>query len=285
MDALDFLRALPDNFAQCMLTSPPYYDMRNYMHDEQIGNERSYKDYIARLILIFDEARRVLRHDGIFWLNIGDTYTKSHNTHDLPKKNLMLIPERVAIGCQDRGWIIRQVVIWHKVTCFPESVKDRPTRNHEYIYMMTKEKHYYYDQEAIAQKSPKQWGHKPQKRGKHVGITQSRNPEFKKHVNRMSRPVIGKSLSNRRSVWTISREISNIRHFATMPIEIAELCIKASTRVDDIVLDMFMGAGTTALVAKRLDRQFIGSEINPDYIDLTYDRISKDWEANQLRML
>ena len=286
MDALDFLKSLPDNFVQVIITSPPYYDLRHYKVDGQLGNEGSMHEYIKKLVDIFREGRRVLRADGVFWLNLGDTYAKSHNAHDIPPKNAMMIPHRVAMACQEDGWIIRQDIVWDKVTCMPEGVRDRPTRSHEYIFMMTKEpKGYYYNQEAVGTPVKKAYKVRLPKTGIRVDINTSDDIQFKNKINRISANRPGRSWANLRSVWRLSRDINKTSHFATMPEKLAERFVLASSREGDTILDMFMGAGTTMLAAKRKGRRFIGSELNPDYIDLSYKRLANDWESHQRGLL
>jgi site-specific DNA-methyltransferase (adenine-specific) len=253
-DALTVLKTLPSECVQAVVTSPPYWGLRDYDIPNQIGLEPTLPDFIARLRLIFGEVRRVLRTDGILWLNIGDGYTSGNrgwrapdkknraramevrpNTPEgLKPKDLMGVPWRLAFALQDDGWFLRADIIWHKPNAMPESVKDRPTRAHEYLFMLTKDEKYFYDREAILEANGR----------------------------------------NRRSVWNVNTQAYVGAHFATFPPNLVEPCIKASTRQNDFVLDPFFGSGTVGLVASGLNRKYIGIELHPEYIDLAKKRLS-----------
>ncbi|MGQ0565256.1 MAG: DNA-methyltransferase [Gemmobacter sp.] len=252
-DALTVLQRLPDDSVQCVVTSPPYWGLRNYNNPEQIGLEETLPQFINRLRAVFAEVRRVLRPDGVFWLNIGDGYTSGNrgwrapdkknparamdvrpNTPDgLKAKDLMGIPWRLAFALQDDGWYLRADIIWNKPNAMPESVRDRPTRAHEYMFMLTKGERYHYDRSAVLEPNGR----------------------------------------NCRSVWNIHTQGFVGAHFATFPPKLIEPCIKSSSRPGDMVLDPFFGSGTVGLVAQSLDRRYIGIELNPDYVALAVGRI------------
>lgn len=260
-DALSVLKCCPEESFQCCITSPPYWGLRDYGYSNQIGSESDYKDYILHLVAIFREVKRTLKEDGVLWLNIGDSYTSGNRKwRDSDKKNqargmnyrpptpeglkpkdLIGIPWRLALALQDDGWFFRSDIVWYKPNCQPESVKDRPTRAHEYLFLMSKSKNYYYDNEAI--KEP------------------SKN---------------GNSLRNRRTVWAVNTEPKLCPHFAMFPEALIEPCIMAGSRKGDIVIDPFFGAGTVGVVAKKNERNYFGIEIKPDYVTIAQHRIEKD---------
>lgn len=244
------LGRLPDESIQCVVTSPPYWGLRDYGISGQIGLEPTLAGFIQSLTNVFEEVRRVLTKDGIFWLNIGDGYTsgnrgwrardkknpnramnvRPNNPPGLKDKDLLGIPWRLALAMQDNGWYLRSDIVWHKPNVMPESVKDRPTRAHEYLFMFTKSERYRYNHEAV--KEPAENGRK----------------------------------RNRRTVWNINTLNSGSTHIASFPQALVEPCLLASTQVDDFVLDPFFGSGTVGIVAKRLGRRFIGIELNPYYV-------------------
>lgn len=252
-DALAVLESLPSESCQCIVTSPPYWGLRDYDVAEQIGLEPTLPQFINRLCGIFREARRVLRDDGVLWLNIGDGYTSGNrrwrapdkknparamdvrpDTPDgLKPKDLLGIPWRLAFALQDDGWYLRADVIWNKPNAMPESVKDRPTRAHEYLFMLTKSERYYYDHKAVVEPNGR----------------------------------------NLRSVWNLHTKGFPGAHFATFPPKLVEPCIRASARPRDFVLDPFFGSGTVGLVAQELDRQYVGIELNPAYVAMAADRL------------
>ena len=270
--------------------------------DNQIGLEETPAQYISRLVAVFAEVWRVLGDDGLFWLNIGDSFiasktgsmgdkSKLHGglqtqveggkrpdkkMEGLKPKNLMMIPARLAIALQDQGWILRSEIVWSKPNAMPESVKDRPTKAHEMVYMLAKSERYYYDAQAIAE---------PVADIKRMLSTTNRtsnnsqgNGQYGNSVRFGSTP----DGRNARSVWTITTQPYKEAHFACMPPKLAERCILASTRPGDVVLDPFSGAGTTALVANNLNRRYIGIELNPAYVEMSRRRLvqpSLDWTA------
>ena len=256
-DALSVLSTLPDGAYQAAITSPPYWGLRDYGTIAQIGSEDKVEEYIHRLVEVFGELRRVLKEDGTFWLNMGDCYTSGGRTRRAPdKKNparemsyraptpenlkpkdLIGVPWRVALALQADGWYLRSEIIWHKPNALPESVKDRPTRAHEHLFLLTKSERYFYDHLAIQEKG----------------------------LNGKSR--------NRRTVWSIHTQSSKEAHFATYPPALVEPCILAGSKPGDIVTDPFFGSGTTGVVAADLDRGFVGIEINVDYVDISTKRL------------
>lgn len=274
-DAITCLQQMEDASAQMCVTSPPYWGLRDYGADGQIGLEDSPDAYVARIVEVFREVRRILRDDGTLWLNIGDSYAAARGgsyqpaetlaggtsgrmsdgsrtnrgrgdgyqpsrnaaAFGLKHKDLIGIPWRVAFALQVDGWYLRSDIIWHKPNPMPESVTDRPTKSHEYVFLFSKSERYFYDAEAIREE----------------GLT-SRNA---------------------RTVWTIATKPYAGAHFATFPPEIPERCIKAGSREGDTVLDPFMGSGTTALVARNLQRRAIGCEISEDYIEIARQRLQQ----------
>ena len=292
-DCRETLCAFLPNSARMCVTSPPYYGLRDYGgEDNQIGQEQSPEEYIQQLVEVFREVRKILTDDGTLWLNIGDSYynyrpgkgqalvkqTVANNKQDLPdkcakranklpnlkEKDLIGIPWMLAFALRNDGWYLRQDIIWHKPNPMPESVKDRCTKSHEYIFLLSKNKKYYYDNESIKEPA-KDWGTRDRTNGKyhnkgtglqpHSGLTKSYPTK------------------NKRSVWSITNKPYKGSHFATFPPDLIEPCIKAGSEPNDIILDPFMGSGTTAMVAKSLGRDYIGCELHEDYGDLIHKRI------------
>ena len=273
---LETLKKLEDQTIQCCVTSPPYWGLRDYGHEEQVGGEESPEDFINNLVDIFAEVHRVLKDDGTFWLNIGDSYasyrdskftpqsmhkgnqrsmpTKSANNRNpkilkkagIKHKELCGIPWKVAFALQDWGWYLRQDIIWNKMTPMPESVRDRCTRSHEYIFLLTKNDKYYYNSEAIKEEA-----------------------------------LDGK-IKNKLDVWNIRPSRFKGAHFATYPPELVYNCILAGSKEGDTVLDPFCGSGTTGEVSLNYGRNFIGCELNPEYIKIAEERIEKRWVKNKL---
>lgn len=293
-DALDITSSLPSGSIDCCVTSPPYFGLRNYGVDGQIGAEASPADFVESLRAVFAEVRRVLSDDGTLWLNLGDSYNtagtrqghrgsddvseKAHaqwygrNTSGLPQKNLLGIPWRVAFALQDEGWILRQEIIWAKRNCMPEAVKDRPSRAHEQVFLFTKKPHYWYDADAIREESdPEQEAHN-QRYAKEYATHTARaattgQPGNVNNVGIHSRP--GKGGRNARSVWSISAQPFPGSHFAVMPPDLAERCILAGCKPGGTVIDPFSGSGTTGLVAGKHGRRYVGIDLNADYLDLS----------------
>jgi DNA modification methylase len=306
--ALDLLRAMPTASVHCVVTSPPYWGLRDYGVDGQLGLEATPEEYVANLVEIFREVRRVLRSDGTLWLNLGDSYVANpgsgyargnlggldgadspryretmraaHGASDLAKRNtrrntglkpkdLVGIPWRAAFALQADGWYLRADNIWQKPNPMPESVSDRTTRAHEYVFHFAKSERYFYDADAVAETAlrPEGSGNTNRKFGDDADRPGS-------HLGR-SIPWEG-STRNRRSVWTIAVRPFAEAHFATFPPELPEVCIKAGCPAGGVVLDPFSGAGTTGLVALRLGRSYVGLEINPEYVAMSRRRIDSD---------
>lgn len=268
--ALDTLAAMAGSSVQCCVTSPPYWGLRDYGHDGQIGLEETPEAYVARLVAVFAEVRRVLADDGVLWLNLGDSYGSG--------KQLVGIPWRVAFALQADGWYLRSDTIWHKPNPMPESVKDRPTKAHEYVFLLSKSARYYWDQDAVREPAP---NNKPRVRAsnfKKAGQTAGAdNGRRAGHTDRGA-PIIMPHPEGRnaRSVWTIPTQPYPGAHFAVMPPALADRCIRSGSAIGDTILDPFAGAGTTGMVARRLQREFIGIEINPTFAEMASRRIDAD---------
>ena len=284
-----------DEKARMCVTSPPYYGLRDYGGEEkQIGLEQTPEEYINQMVEVMRLVKNNLTDDGTLWLNIGDSYYNyksgtgeyakqsfSKTRQDLPMRNpkranrlkgfkdkeLMGIPWMLAFALRADGWWLRQDIIWHKPNPMPESVRDRCTKSHEYIFLFAKARDYYYDNEAIKEPVKQDWGTRDRSKGKyhnegtglqpHSGLTKSYTKK------------------NKRSVWTVNKKPYKGAHFATFPAELIEPCIKAGSEVGDIVLDPFMGSGTTAAVAKSLGRDYIGCELHEDYGNLIQKRVNE----------
>ncbi len=289
---------------QTCVTSPPYWGLRDYGHDGQFGLEPTPSDYAARLVEIFSLIREVLTEDGTAWLNLGDSYAakpgqrkptdkagpkQTTNTASvemgsrailgLKPKNLVGIPWLVAFALRADGWYLRQDIIWHKPNPMPESVRDRCTKSHEYLFLLSKSESYYFDADAIAEplgSDPASWGRHSNKDPGMQAVKP--RPMFGPDRDGRDGTEWGDGLSrNRRSVWTIPTRPYPDAHFATFPRTLVEPCILAGSRPGDIVLDPFMGSGTTAQVAEHLGRQWIGCEINPEYAALQANRLRQQY--------
>lgn len=252
-DAETLLGHLPDSQFRCCVTSPPYWGLRDYGTHGQIGDEEGPDDYIQRLVAVFSQVHRVLTDDGTLWLNIGDSYTSGNRGYRAPdKKNpvramgyraptpdglkpkdLVGIPWRLAFALQAAGWFLRSDIIWEKPNCMPESVKDRPTRSHEYIFLFSKQERYFYNQSAY----------------------------------------LGPNRRNQRTVWSIPTEPFTGAHFATFPVKLVEPCILAGSEPSDWVLDPFFGSGTVGVACEQQKRRYVGIELNQDYVRLALERI------------
>lgn len=296
-DCVQSLKTLPEKFVNTCVTSPPYFGLRDYGHEGQIGLEPTPDEFVAKLVAVFREVRRVLRDDGTLWLNLGDSYFSTSkgsggsNPETSPKqswkgaengqgfnvrkiaagdsnckpKDLIGIPWRVAFALQADGWFLRQDIIWHKPNPMPESVTDRCTKAHEYIFLLSKSERYYFDHEAI----------------KEPAVDAGRIPGGNRKVD-VSRRDAGRDMSvpvaekrNRRDVWTVSTKPYKGAHFATFPPDLITPCVLAGAPPEGIVLDPFMGSGTTAMVAVTHGRQYVGCELNPAYEPLQNERIAK----------
>jgi DNA modification methylase len=260
-DALTQLKTLETESIDLVITSPPYYGLRNYGVENQIGLEKTPQEYISKLMDIFDECKRVLKKTGSCWTNIGDSYDKN--------KSLVGIPERFCLAMQDNDWVRRNTVVWHKKNCMPSSAKDRFTTDFEYFYFFTKSQKYYFEtQYEPIQSDPNKTGWLKTGRGKwndgKITNQQFRDSEIKQS-----------SAEGRikRCVWSITTKPFSGAHFAVFPEKLIETPIKACCPPSGIVLDPFFGAGTTGLVAKKLGRFSIGIELNKDYCDIAEKRL------------
>jgi DNA modification methylase len=291
-DALEVLRTLPAGSVNCCVTSPPYYGLRDYGHAGQIGLEGAPAAYVARLVGVFREVRRVLADDGTLWLNLGDSYAtrggvscrsegragfdengreRRGQPAGFGHKQLMGIPWRVAFALQDDGWYLRQDIIWHKPNPMPESVRDRCTKAHEYLFLLSKRERYAFDADSIREPSAR-----PDLAGK------SRNMR-KRGAGETMRGDIGREGiaycnplgRNRRSVWTVPPRPYKGAHFAVMPAELVRPCIRAGCKPGGVVLDPFGGSGTVGQVAIEEGRRAVLVELNPDYVPLIRERIGK----------
>lgn len=305
-DCREGMRSLPEKFIHTCVTSPPYFGLRDYGHDGQIGLEPTPDEFVAAMVEVFREVKRVLRDDGTLWLNLGDSYAsyrdgkatpdtaRGESTGTLvPKgsatnrkastfagtsikhKDLIGIPWRVAFALQADGWYLRQDIIWHKPNPMPESVTDRCTKAHEYIFLLSKSPKYYFDSETIKEDA--------------VGSTTGAGASFKRKDSKRGIVQHGQSMAthredrpdvsydgekrNRRSVWTVATRPFKGAHFATYPPELIEPCILSGCPEGGTVLDPFLGSGTTALVAIRNNRNAIGCELNADYATIAYERL------------
>lgn len=271
-DALELLREPPTEHLQCGITSPPYWGLRDYGVQGQLGCESTPDEYVAKLFSIFRELRRVLRADETLWLNLGDTYfsqSKSDLHYGLKRKDLVGIPWMVAFALRADGWYLRQGIIWHKPNAMPESAKDRCTKAHEYVFLLSKSEKYYYDAAAIEEPAKwKRWGDQTEKK-KHPGTAGHLGGKTLGQL-----PIRDKK--NRRSVWSIPTKPYKGAHFAVFPEALVEPCILAGSRPGDTVADPFAGSATTGVVALRHGRKFIGLELNPDYIKLAHERIGRE---------
>ena len=287
-DSLGVLKTLEENTIDCCVTSPPYYALRDYGVDGQIGLEETPEKYIERLTNVFKEVYRVLKPNGTMWLNIGDSYAGNcsvtstgrcgmgkpreridHRVFDgIKPKDLIGIPWMLAFSLRNAGWYLRQDIIWHKPNPMPESVTDRCTKSHEYIFLMSKSQKYYFDYEAIQEEAVTQ---ADRRIGKRVTYDGKRKGADEAYVVR-----------NKRDVWSINVMPNKEAHFATYPPKLVSTCILAGCPEGGIVLDPFMGSGTTGIVANKLGRHYVGIELNPQYVEMAKRRIGL--EESQLKL-
>ncbi len=299
-DCIDSLKKLEDQSINTCITSPPYWGLRNYNDEEkQLGMEDTPEDFVLNLVKVFREVKRVLRDDGTVWLNLGDSYNTTQagnktwgdgvgaNKHyvdgsipkkrnliqGLKKKDLIGIPWRVALALQQDGWYLRQDIIWHKPNPMPESVRDRCTKAHEYIFLLSKSPKYYYDHEAIKEGSVRA---RSIPKGKKYSSELADNKIGGKHTRETlnEKPVAAKK--NKRSVWKVSTKPFKGAHFATFPKDLIEPCVLAGCPEGGTVLDPFGGSGTTGIVAAQHNRNAVLLELNQEYIDLANARINKE---------
>ena len=308
-DCIKGMRRLEGQSVNCVVTSPPYFGLRDYGHDGQIGLEASPDAFVAKLVEVFREVRRVLRDDGTVWLNLGDSYanearnrTEQHATkastliggkasqvasivqpakmgEGLKRKDLIGIPWRVAFALQADGWYLRQDIIWHKPNPMPESVRDRCTKAHEYIFLLSKSERYYFD--SAAMQEPAVYDGPPRRADSFMRKVATTPPPGQPSQHREGRDDIAYTgTRNRRSVWTVATKPYKGAHFATLPPDLIRPCILAGCPKEGTVLDPFGGSGTTALVALEEGRKAVLCELNADYIALAHKRL----EGLQLRI-
>lgn len=294
-DCRDVLEIMPSASVNCIVTSPPYFGLRDYGVDGQMGLEPTPDEFVTALVGVLREARRVLRDDGTLWLNLGDSYNAhpgqrkttdkagakqvtnrgapgapSRNVPDLKPKDLIGIPWRVAFALQADGWYLRQDIIWHKPNPMPESVQDRCTKAHEYIFLLSKSPDYYIDKQAMQEPvAPSTVARLAQP----TLVDQAGSSRVPGKTNGAMKAVGNGETRNRRSVWTVTTKPFKEAHFATFPPDLIEPCILAGCPAGGTVLDPFFGAGTTGLVAQRHGRNAIGIELNPDYIAIAKRRL------------
>jgi len=296
-DCMEQMRTLPDGVARCCVTSPPYFGLRDYGHEGQIGLEPTPEEYVARLVEVFRGVRRVLADHGTLWLNLGDSYAGSWGARGrgegtnaprpdletiygtdapnrsvvgLKSKDLIGIPWRVAFALQADGWYLRSDIIWHKPNPMPESVRDRPTKAHEYVFLLSKSPQYFYDAEAIAE---------PITESSKARLSQ---PNLANQIGSDRVPgktngnmkAVGSETRNARTVWTITTKPFKGAHFAVFPPDLAERCILAGSAPGDTVLDPFGGSGTTGMVAVSRGRNAILCELNPGYAAMARQRVA-----------
>jgi len=302
-NCIDKIKELEDNSIDCVVSSPPYFGLRDYGVDEQFGLEKTYQDYLANTVKVFETFKPKLKDTATIWWNVGDSYsnhkdcksigqtlakgTSREKAHEIEKgkshsrdskllkasglkdKDLMMIPNRVAIALQDAGWYVRSEIIWHKPNPMPESVRDRPTSCHEKIWLITKNKKYFYDTEAI----------------KEPCVTNDKNVRDRDTSKLNNTPGRTKSgglktnnytMKNKRNVWTVTTKPFKGAHFATFPKDLIEPCIKAGCPEGGVVLDPFGGSGTTGIVSALNNRNAILIELNPEYVKIAEDRIEKE---------
>jgi len=291
-DAAQELKKLPEKSTHCCVTSPPYYGLRDYGQEGQLGLEKTPEEFVDNLVSVFREVRRVLRDDGTLWLNLGDSYARmgsdSYATGKNAKvanqinerckrmskppagfkhKDLIGIPWRVAFALQSDGWYLRQDIIWHKPNPMPESVKDRCTKAHEYIFLLSKNQKYFYDAEAVKEPAKwERWGNQTEKK-KHPGTGKFLGGKMLDEL-----PI--KTTKNKRSVWTIPTKPCKEAHFAVFPPTLIQPCILAGCPENGTVLDPFFGAGTTGIVAQQHNRKYIGIDISAEYCEIAKARIA-----------
>lgn len=312
-NALDVLKSMGAETVQCCVTSPPYWGLRDYGVDGQLGLEPTPDEYVTKMVEIFREVKRVLKNDGTLWLNLGDSYcgstsetvserknspiakgtifsqeqrkgrgerTKNMHRAGLKPKDLVGIPWRVAFALRQDGWYLRQDIIWAKPNPMPESVQDRCTKSHEYIFLLTKLAKYYYDHKAIMEDSVDAESYKGRRfRGPKAINEGNHRPFSKPNTLDKGNEADGKTYPkrNKRSVWSINTKSFSAAHFAVFPPEIPRNCILAGSKTGDVILDPFGGAMTTLMVAQQLNRKAIGIELNEDYIKIGLRRLQQNY--------
>lgn len=287
-DSLTILKTLDSESVDCCITSPPYWGLRDYGVEGQLGLEKTPEEYVSKMVEIFGEVRRVLKDEGTLWLNLGDSYAgggrgcntpkqkSNRGTRGMPdsivpdglkQKDLVGIPWRVAFALQKDGWYLRQDIIWHKPNPMPESVTDRCTKAHEYIFLLAKSGKYYYDSDAIKEEAVTDWTIGQEKRKERISASGG------KLSGGTGEKLSKGTTRNKRSVWTVTTKPFRGAHFATFPEDLILPCVLAGCPKGGTILDPFNGAGTTGVVAKKNNRNYIGIELNPKYIEIAKRRI------------
>ena len=282
-DSLQVLQTLPENAVDCCVTSPPYYALRDYGADGQIGREATPEEYVSRITAVFHEVKRDHQDPKYPKGRNGQQVAFNHRAPGCKPKDLIGIPWLVALALRGDGWYLRSSIIWHKTNPMPESTRDRPTRCYEYVFLLTKSKKYYYDWQAVAEPiAPTTAGRL--KSGVSKGNKNNVTVPGQNQPQKINRPrekgayadELISPVRSRRNVWQINNVGYHGGHFAAYPPKLAETCILAGCPIGGIVLDPFFGSGTTGMVAKRLNRRYIGIELNPDYCELAKQRIGGD---------
>lgn len=290
-DALEQLKSLPGEYANTCITSPPYYDLRDYGVKGQIGQEKTVEEYIEKLVEVFREVRRVLKEDGTLWLNLGDSYatrsgsqaptnTRNSNGHTEKRvpagykyKDLIGVPWALAFALRADGWYLRDDIIWHKTNAMPEAVTDRPTRAHEYIFLFSKSQRYYYDAAAIAEPCAGKGNARSFRGGGAYTDRASFDNDTSKRRETHGNAENESGTRNKRDVWSVATAQFKEAHYATFPPELIRPCVLAGAPAGGTVIDPFFGSGTTGEVALQEERDFIGIELNPDYVEIARRRI------------
>jgi DNA modification methylase len=321
-DVRERLKELPDQSVNCCVTSPPYWGLRDYGNDGQIGLEQTPDAFIAELVSVFSEVKRVLRDDGTLWLNIGDSYASFRDGKATPDttrgtslgilvdkgkasnrkastfantsikhKDLVGIPWMLAFALRADGWYLRQDIIWHKPNPMPESVRDRCTKAHEYIFLLSKSPKYYFDNQAMQEPAKSPFDDRASRADSRAGTSMNSvggktgirfggnkygDSDDPKHATKSGNEYIATGTRNKRSVWSVTTKPFKGAHFATFPPALIEPCILAGSPRGGVVLDPFFGAGTTGLVAQRHNRKWIGCELNPEYAAIAQARIESE---------
>ena len=293
-DVRTAMQSIPDQSVQTCITSPPYWGLRDYGQGDQIGLEETPQQYVDQMVEVFREVWRVLKDDGTLWLNIGDSYAGSgkgpagnlgatHNERHMEHKHSAIVPDglkpkdlvgipwRLAFALQADGWYLRQDIIWAKPNPMPESVTDRCTKSHEYVFLMSKSRQYFYDHEAIKESASTE----PKARDKNAEGYQADYAKGER-FSAGERVFGADGKRNKRDVWNVATKPYKGAHFAVMPEALIEPCILAGSAAGDTVFDPFTGSGTVGMVALRHNRNFVGTELNPDYADLAVNRIYND---------
>jgi len=290
-NCMDKIKELEGNSIDCVVSSPPYFGLRDYGVDGQFGLEKTFEDYIANTVKVFETFKPKLKDTATIWWNVGDSYSSGKRTsttnqslrggkdygvtrtpiqNGIKEKDLLMIPNRVAIALQEASWYIRSEIIWHKPNPMPESVRDRPTSCHEKIWLITKNKKYYYDADAIKEPTTDSY------KGKR-GLLKKRNKTQSAMKDRVFNiPYHPSNTKNKRNIWTVTTKPFKGAHFATFPKDLIEPCIKAGCPENGTVLDPFGGSGTTGIVAALNNRNAILIELNQNYIDIANKRIEKE---------